>query len=674
LEEAMISRLAFGFYKLTTAVLGRLPLETTFRIGWTLGYLGSFLAPSYRRLVQNNLRIAFGSELSPKERRRLTRQHFANLAANLLCSVMLPKLPREEIRARVTMEGADGLAGEVLASGRFIFTIGHMGNWELFAQLIPLMANCPLGTVYQKISNPYLDAELRRDRAERGVTLFERKSGFLAAIKMVRGGGGIGVLIDQHAGDGGLWCPLFGRLASTSLLAASIAESTEGWLVPAAIYTEGVARWRCVLQEPFKASPDGPEATSARLNSFLEAQIRRQPADWFWVHNRWKTPRPKFLLASYKRGQFIAPGTPLQPFKILIRSSNWLGDAVMSAPAVRAIKAGRPDAHVTMLAPAKLRDFWESLPEVDAVIGIEPGEGVFAVARKLKTGFDAAVVFPNSLRTALEVFLAGIPRRVGYPGHHRKLLLNQVYRPGKKKKKTATPAPTATGSGHQVHHYLALAESIGAEIHGAVFASPRIEKEPTRRPVLGLCPGAEYGPAKRWLPERFAEVMKRLHASHACEWKLFGVEKDRPVADSIIRLAGTPHLDLVGKTTLAELITELRSCDVLLTNDTGTMHLAACLGVPVVALFGSTEPALTGPLGDGHTVLRHPVDCSPCFKRECPIDFRCMKAISAEEVVQALTRHLDQTVPGPAHESPSAPVAPPCPSGVEQEEESRGLA
>jgi lipopolysaccharide heptosyltransferase II len=653
----MINRLAFGFYQLTTAILGRLPLETTFRIGWALGFLGYYLAPSYRRLVEHNLRIAFGPELSPKERRTLARKHFATLAANLLCSVMLPKLPRAEIRARVTMEGADGLAGEVLASGRFTFTIGHMGNWELFAQLIPLMATCPLGTVYQKISNPYLDAELRRDRAERGVALFERKAGFLAAIKMVRGGGGIGVLIDQHAGDGGLWCPLFGRLASTSMLAASIAERTEGWLVPAAIYTDGVARWRCVLQEPFKASSAGPEATSARLNTFLEAQVRRQPADWFWVHNRWKTPRPKFLLASYKRGQFIPTDTKLQPFKILIRSSNWLGDAVMSAPAVRAIKAGRPDAHVTILAPAKLRDFWASLPEVDAVVGIEPGEGVFAVARKIKTGFDAAVVLPNSLRTALEVFLAGIPRRVGYAGHHRKLLLNQVYRPAKKKKKSPATATVGVGSEHQVHHYLALAEFIGADIEGAVFASPRPKKDTSGRPVLGLCPGAEYGPAKRWLPERFAEVMKSLHGSHACEWKLFGVEKDRPVADAISKLAGIPHTDLVGKTTLAELIAQLRSCDVLLTNDTGTMHLAACLGVPVVALFGSTEPTLTGPLGEGHTALRHPVDCSPCFKRECPIDFRCMKAITADSVVRELTELLDRLASGSPGVPPFEPLA-----------------
>ena len=127
--------------------------------------------------------------------------------------------------------------------------------------------------------------------------------------------------------------------------------------------------------------------------------------------------------------------------------------------------------------------------------------------------------------------------------------------------------------------------------------------------------------------------MRLLHETTGCDWKLFGVEKDRAVADTIVSAANIPVTDLIGKTTLAQLMDELRTCDVLLTNDTGTMHLAAHLGVPTVALFGSTEPALTGPLGTGHRVIRHHVECSPCFLRECPIDFRCMKAIEVSEVV-----------------------------------------
>ena len=246
----------------------------------------------------------------------------------------------------------------------------------------------------------------------------------------------------------------------------------------------------------------------------------------------------------------------------------------------------------------------------------------------------SAILFPEfSLRVALEAWFAGIPRRVGFPGHHRRSLLNQVLVP-KRKKKEQRPPP------HQVHHYLALAEFVGAEIDGAIGKSIARPKSARAQPVIGLCPGAEYGPAKRWLPERFAEVVRTVQERTGAEWKVFGVEKDRPIADAVIGAAGIACTDLVGKTTLAELIDELRTCDLLLTNDTGTMHLASLVGLPTVSLFGSTEPTLTGPLGSGHRILRHHVDCSPCFLRDCPLDFRCMKAITSTEVTAAILAAL----------------------------------
>jgi heptosyltransferase-2 len=158
---------------------------------------------------------------------------------------------------------------------------------------------------------------------------------------------------------------------------------------------------------------------------------------------------------------------------------------------------------------------------------------------------------------------------------------------------------------------------------------------------VGICPGAEYGPAKRWFVEGFAEAMRTISSRRPCQWKLFGVGKDRAIADPLLRATdGLDCRDLVGRTTLAQLMDELRTCRLLVTNDTGTMHLAAHLGVPTVAIFGSTEPALTGPLGEGHRVLRHHVECSPCFLRECPLDFRCMKAVQTIEVVAAIEELL----------------------------------
>ncbi|MGI8891326.1 MAG: lipopolysaccharide heptosyltransferase II, partial [Chthoniobacterales bacterium] len=145
---------------------------------------------------------------------------------------------------------------------------------------------------------------------------------------------------------------------------------------------------------------------------------------------------------------------------------------------------------------------------------------------------------------------------------------------------------------------------------------------------IGLCPGAEYGPAKRWLPERFAAVANAVGG----QWVLFGTEKDAEIGQEIAATLGDRCLNLIGQTTVEQLIEELRKCRLLLTNDTGTMHLATLLGVPVVAVFGSTEPSLTGPLGERQRIVRHQVECSPCFLRECPLDFRCRKAVTAEEV------------------------------------------
>ena len=338
--------------------------------------------------------------------------------------------------------------------------------------------------------------------------------------------------------------------------------------------------------------------------------------------------------------------------RIVVRSSNWLGDAVMSVPAVRAMKRGLDGAYVTVLTPEKLADMWRLVPEVDEVIAFPAARGkgllrtlagmahIFRVAKLIRgRGFTTGVVFPNSLRTGLEMWLARIPRRVGYPGHARRsALLTQVLREEK-----AGPA-TAPGR-HQVFHYLRLAEFLGAGVEpDASFGFPkagaaRAVGTPAR---IAVCAGAEYGPAKRWPPEHFAEVILAVGDSAACRWQLVGTAKDRPVATEIAALCENPANveNLCGETTLAQLIAILRESDALLTNDTGTMHLAALLGVRIVAIFGSTEPSLTGPLGTGHIVVRKRAECSPCFLRECPIDFRCMKEIETPTVSAAVRETL----------------------------------
>ena len=645
----MLDYSIYLLYRAASAIVSVFPLPVLFRLGELFGLGAWLVSGNYRRLARENLQIAFAGERSERELSKLTRRHFQRLGANLLCTVKIGTMRLEEAAKYLAIENIELVHNELRAGRPVVMVISHLGSWELFAQLLAgELKYVRTATVYQQLGNRYIDADVRQKRARAGVELFDRREGFHGAIELLRSGGAIGILSDQHAGDQGVWTPFFGRLASTTPLPGLLAKRTRAAVIGAAIYTAGPARWRMVFTPPLNAPRDSVETITANTNAMIADQIRTAPEDWFWVHNRWKTPRPNFLLARYKRGIYLPPDTDartLKPFRILIRGTNWLGDSVISVPAVRAIKRGRPDAHVTVAAPEKLAAIWKLVPEVDEVLPL-PASSPFGIARLLKRqdAFDAAVLFPNSLRAALEVWLAGIPRRIGFAGHHRRALLNQV----------VPDFPRLGPIRHQVYHYLHIARNLGAEIDGDLMPPQPTRNGVDGERIIGLCPGAEYGPAKRWLPERFAEVAERVSGDRDVKWKLFGVAADAASGKIIADALGERCANRIGQTTLEQLVSELAQCRLLLTNDTGTMHLATLLGVPVVAVFGSTEHRLTGPLGDRNVVVRHHVECSPCFLRKCPIDFRCMHAVTSDEVVEKVLSALDAR--DPSDNSVASPV------------------
>jgi heptosyltransferase-2 len=396
------------------------------------------------------------------------------------------------------------------------------------------------------------------------------------------------------------------------------------------------------------------------------------------------------------------PHLPPAP-RILVRGTNWLGDAVMSTPALLRLREKIPDAHIALLCPEKLRDLWLNHKAVDEVITFATDESVFTVAKKLRrwgerpreplpernqeltsvrgnarpTNFDLALVLPNSPRSALEVFLAGIPRRVGYSRPWRNLFLTQTVPPRadavKMRKRTVSEIRRLISgreignrkseignASHQLHEYLHLAASLGANpapcapqlavtTEEVESAKKKFGLDKISQPIFGLNPGAEYGPAKRWPAEKFIAAAQDIQKQTNCVWLIFGGKGDAAIANQIASQLPAPNpqlpasnfqlLNLAGQTSLRELMALLKSCRVLLTNDTGPMHLAAALGTPVVVPFGSTSPELTGPGLPGdprHRLLKSDAPCSPCFLRECPIDFRCMHGIRVEQVVEAV--------------------------------------
>jgi heptosyltransferase II len=355
--------------------------------------------------------------------------------------------------------------------------------------------------------------------------------------------------------------------------------------------------------------------------------------------------------------------------RILVRGTNWLGDAVMSTPALLRLREKFPDAHITLLTPEKLRGLWLHHPAVSETMTFAPGENIFSVGKKIRAGkSDLALVLPNSPRSALEVFLAGIPRRVGYARPWRNFFLTQAVTPrtGAVKMHKRSPAeinqlitrtpdarPKPPAAAHQIHEYLNLAASLGASAEPVapllVMTPDEIEAAKKKfglatvpGPIIGLNPGAEYGPAKRWPVEKFIAAAKEIQQRTNCTWILFGGKGDLELAnriESAIRNPQSAIFNLAGITSLRNLMALLKTCRVVLTNDTGPMHVAAALGTPVVVPFGSTSPELTGPglPGDPRNhLIESDAPCSPCFLRECPIDFRCMNGISVGHVASAV--------------------------------------
>ncbi len=335
--------------------------------------------------------------------------------------------------------------------------------------------------------------------------------------------------------------------------------------------------------------------------------------------------------------------------KILVRATNWIGDAVMSLPALQALRRRYPHAEISVLARPWVAGLYAREPIADRVIpyNVQPGvrglAGDWRVARELRRQrFDAAILFQNAFRAALIVWLAGIPRRIGYNQDGRGFLLTG-----------AIPAPRpGEVEEHESYYYLEMLRRAGIleavpEVRAIQFDGAASARQAGRGllaeaglgdKVIGLSPGAAFGSAKRWFPGRFAEAAARVAGERGAAVALFGSAGERPLCDEVeagLAAAGIRTRNFAGRTSLREFIDMTAACRLFISNDSGAMHVAAAVGVPVVAVFGPTDHVATSPKGPAFRIVREPVDCAPCMLRECPIDHRCMKRVGAERVAEA---------------------------------------
>jgi heptosyltransferase-2 len=335
--------------------------------------------------------------------------------------------------------------------------------------------------------------------------------------------------------------------------------------------------------------------------------------------------------------------------RLVILAPNWLGDAVMALPAIADVRRGLTAAHITVAARAAVVPLFQLVADVDDTIVLGRGASLARVgswgqmgAELRNHGFATALLLPNSIHAALLAYRAGIRERWGYGGGVRAQWLTRA-------------VPRIRG-GHQADYYRHLVAALGFSNGDR---EPRISvPEPMRAaaeqllrdagwngstPLVALAPGAAYGGAKRWPPERFGELAARLAADGVAA-VLIGSAADSAAAAEVAAAfrshagsAAAPH-DLTGRTDLPALAGVLQRCRALVTNDSGAMHLAAAAGVPVTAVFGPTNEKATHPIGADHAVVVHPVWCRPCMLRECPIDHRCMRGIDVGTVVDHARR------------------------------------
>jgi heptosyltransferase-2 len=356
-------------------------------------------------------------------------------------------------------------------------------------------------------------------------------------------------------------------------------------------------------------------------------------------------PFPPEVRQRYRRLQISRrfDRDPAEVRKVLVRAPNWVGDAVMSLPVLPGLQRLLPQAEITVLAVPRVAALFTAQPEVLEVIRYPGNRGKWQVLWEMRGKFDLALTLPNSMESALGLWLMGVPSRVGYNTEARGLFL-----------KEAVSGRRHLSGLHTVFYFLGLLQPLG-EV--TTFTPPALYLKPEdldsaaqflaaidlpgQGPWVGLSPGAAYGPAKRWPPQRFAAVGRALQQEWGARLMLLGGTAERPVADRVKEYLMSPVVDLVGQTSLRQALGVLSQLRLLVTNDSGLMHAAAALSVPQVALFGSTDPVATGPFSPLATVIRHPWPCSPCFKRTCDQGYPCLKAIEVEEVLAAARLRLE---------------------------------
>lgn len=583
-----------------------------------LGDFMFFALRSRRRLILSNLHHAF-PEKSRAWQHGIGRESCRRMVETGLLSLATPFLSEQRVRQMATLTAEwHTLAHELAKQPRpVLITTAHMALWE--AQTwVTCLTPVPLpefGTIYRPLDNAAADAFVKASRERFGIRLLSRKEGFAEALKILRRKGIVGLLFDQNAGMQGALTLLLDRVCSSTELPGLLTAKFDADV--RVMYPRRKGFWRVEFGLDQVSTGGTTEGTTLALNRWLESALRGDDnlcASWLWAHARWRNqdiPERRLRLEAKRdllAADLAARGLTAVPrrTRIWIRMPNWLGDVVMAVPLLRALRASRPDAEITLVAKPQFIPLLSAWNVADRLYRLPPaGPRYWASFWALRSEFiDVWILFTNSARGDLEAWLGGARQRFGIvrPGRKRPLLSHAYH----------VPPSFSEARNHQVVLWENFLQHFG--LNAAPDFSPVVHPVhpsggSSAHAAIGLIPGSENSPEKRWPVEHWRAVINAMPERH---FVVFGTANDLPIASAVSAGFEAVRVEnLAGRTTLPAFAERLAACRVLIANDTGGMHLANALGVPVIALFGPTNPDRTGPVFNGTTRILQPAGCAP---------------------------------------------------------------
>ncbi len=588
-----------------------------------LGEAIYFFMRKRRAMMLQNLYLCF-PEKTERERRRIARESCRRMVEMGMFVLASPHFSRERILKNFSAD-EKSVAAAVSGDAPVVVAVPHFSLMEsltMIPLIYPPLAKRPIGIFYRPFDNPEIEGWVKATRERWGCRLLSRKKGLTQALTFLHENGLICVLPDQSTGRRrGALSLFFGRVAACSELAGTLAHGHAGTRTVVA-WCERKGFWRGVVRaEEIAPAGTGRDEINLAIGRWLERRLASSDsacADWLWMHDRWKGLSALNLKHCRDRldaaRRFYALEELPRKKKIFVRLPNWLGDIVMALPLVKTLRKARPDAEITLIAREHFLPLLKMLNCADRLIALPKksnGLGYWSACRRIfrETYPEFYILFTNSLRGDLEAWISGAPLRFGMvrKGFPRPLLT----------RRWNVPENLDLTKNHQTRVWARwLKEGCGMTATPD-FSPIRIDAgtpaDAGAKPVVGLICGTENSPEKRWSVARWRELISLLlAASPRLEIRLFGTAKDAAITAQVAEgLDASRVVDRAGKTNLPDYAHELSRCRAVCGNDTGGLHLANMLGVPVIGIFGPTNPVRTGPIFDAPRTILQPDGCPP---------------------------------------------------------------